>query len=86
MFPSLKPLNAHFWGFLVTCVRMTRWYDRLCDILLDNSKRVAFMGVININVKYTSILNLARGSVLAKRKRIDIVKTVNSESIYIDIC
>jgi hypothetical protein len=51
---------------------MTRWYDRLCDILLDDSKRVAFTTFININVKYTSILNLARGSVLEKRKGISL--------------
>jgi len=83
MFPSLKLLDAHLWGFLVTFVRMTRWYDRLCDILLDDSKRVAFTAFISINVKYTSILNLARGGVLAKRKRkIVIVDIVDSESIH----
>ena len=83
MFPSLKLLDAHLWGFLVTCVRMTRRYDRLCDILLDDSKRVVFTAFISINVKYTSILNLARGGVLAKWKRkIVIVDTVDSESIY----
>ena len=83
MFLNFKLLDAHFWGFLVTCVRMTRWYDRLCDILLDDLKRVAFTAFININVKYTSILNLACEAVLAKRKRkIVILDTVDSESIY----